>query len=54
MKKTYKLREKWWLGFLGFFGLLGIPEIITQDWFGSIWILWFIWFIHFIPVKKDE
>ena len=51
MKKKY--RENWWLGFLGFFGVWGIPELLTQDWFGTIWVLWFIWFIYFLPIKKE-
>lgn len=50
MKK--KLQKDWMLGFLGIFGFNGIPEIITQDWFGTLWILWFIWFIKFIPRKQ--
>lgn len=51
MKK--QLRKNWMLGFLGLFGFWGIPELITQDWFGALWIIWFIWFIYFIPVKKN-
>jgi len=50
MKK--KLRQNWWLGFLGFLGFNGIPEILTQDWFGATWLLWFLWFLWFIPEKK--
>ena len=50
MKNKY--RKNWWLGFLGFFGFWGIPELLTQDWFGALWIIWFIWFIYFIPIKK--
>jgi hypothetical protein len=36
------------------FGLLGLPELITQDWAGLIWFVWFLWFIYFIPVKKNS
>ena len=50
MKNKY--RKNWWLGFLGFFGFWGIPELLTQDWFGALWIIWFIWFIYFVPIKK--
>ncbi|MBS3099730.1 DUF3796 domain-containing protein [Candidatus Pacearchaeota archaeon] len=46
-----KLRKDWMLGFLGFLGFWGIPEILTQDWFGALWLLWFIWFSYFIPRK---
>ncbi|MBU2616656.1 MAG: DUF3796 domain-containing protein [Nanoarchaeota archaeon] len=46
-----KLRRNWQLGFLGFFGFWGIPKILTQDWFGALWIIWFVWFVYFIPVK---
>jgi hypothetical protein len=46
------MKKNWALGFLGFFGLWGIPEVLTQDWFGALWLIWFIWFIYFIPEKK--
>lgn len=50
--QTYK-REKWWLGFLGFLGFNGIPKILTQDWFGALWLLWFLWFLWFIPERRN-
>lgn len=50
MKK--QMQKNWQLGFLGFLGFNGIPELLTQDWFGALWLLWFLWFLHFIPVKK--
>ena len=46
------LKKYWQLGFLGFLGFLGIPELLTQDWLGAIWIVWFVWFTYFIPIKK--
>lgn len=52
MKK--ELRKDWPLGFLGIFGFWGIPEILTQDFFGSLWVLWFIWFMFFIPINKNK
>jgi len=52
MKKYFKnLRKDWALGFLGFLGFLAIPELLTQDFFGSLWLLWFIWFRYFFPDK---
>lgn len=44
-------RKNWQLGFLGFLGFNGIPEILTQDWFGALWLLWFLWFLWFMPEK---
>ena len=34
-------RKDWALGFFGFFGILGIPELLTQDWINAIWIIFF-------------
>lgn len=45
-------KRRWYFGFLGFLGLWGIPEVLTQDWFGSMWLLWFLWFLYFIPEKQ--
>lgn len=54
MKKENKIKRRkyWQLGFLGIIGLNGIPELITQDIFGSLWLLWFLWFLWFLPEKK--
>lgn len=44
-----------YLGYLGFLGFLGIPEVLTQDWLGSLWLLWFLWFMYFfLPNKNDQ
>jgi len=40
IKKQFK--KGWQLGFLGFLGFLGIPELLTQNWLGAIWIVWFV------------
>jgi hypothetical protein len=48
------LRKNWMLGFLGFFAILGIPELLTRDWVGALWLIWVVWFIHFIPIKKKK
>ena len=50
-KVRKKFRKDWMLGFLGLFGLWGIPEVLTQDIFGSLWLLWFLWFYYFVPVR---
>lgn len=55
MKKIKrKMRENWMLGFLGFLGFNGIPELLTQDWFGALWLLWFLWFLWFMPECREQ
>ena len=48
-----RLRTEWPLGFFGFFGLLGVPDLLTQDWLGAIWLVWVVWFLFFIPVSRE-
>jgi hypothetical protein len=51
--KVKKMRKGWPLGFLGFFFLLGIPGLLTQDWLDTVWLVWAVWFIYFIPEKTQ-
>ena len=49
MEKNKTKNKRWYWGMLGFLGFLGVPEVLTQDWLGSLWLLWFLWFLYFIP-----
>lgn len=49
-----KLRENWMLGFLGFFFLIGIRELMQPDAdiLDAAWLVWAVWFVYFMPIKK--
>jgi len=53
MKK--QRREQWYLGFLGFFFLIGVRELMQSDAdiLDAAWLVWIVWFIYFIPTKKS-
>lgn len=49
-------REQWYLGFLGFFFLIGVRELMRPDadLFDASWFVWIVWFVYFIPAKKSK
>ena len=46
------MKKNWWLGFLGFFSIYGVMEIIAGNYIGAAWLLWVIWFIYLLPDKE--
>ena len=51
-----QMRRQWYLGFLGFFFLIGVRELMRPgaDLLDASWLLWVVWFTYFIPTKKSE
>jgi len=57
VKGRISFDKLWWLGFIGFFGLLSLNGILdvfkgNSSYWNLLRLLWFCWFFYFIPKKS--